>query len=79
MLQSIKKRIEKLENSIQKTNVFLITLKDGSQVRGNFDTAFQYAVQDPSDAVRIEDITQGSKNGKIPALLNALLEEDDKV
>ena len=71
-------RLEKLKKSIPRKAVFLITMKDGTQVKGDFDTALNYVLEDPSPASRIEDITQDKKNGELPALLNGLLEEDEE-
>lgn len=78
MIQNIKKRLEQLESSISEKSVFLITLKDGKQVKGNFDTAFQYAIAYPSEAQSIQELS-GGRNGQLPGLLNALLQEDDEV
>lgn len=76
-MQNIKKRLERLESSISERAIFRITLKDGKQVTGNFDTAFSYAIAAPSTAVRIEETTGGTGCGRLPALLNALLDVDE--
>ena len=77
MMQNVKKRLERLESSISERAVFRITMKDGKQITGNFDTAFQYAIADPSAAVRIEETTGCKGCGQLPALLNALLDVNE--
>lgn len=77
-IASLKRRVEKLKSQIQSKSMFLITLKDGKQVTGDFDTAFQYAIAYPSDAQIIQELN-GERNGQLPALLNALLQEDEVI
>lgn len=74
--EKLRARIERLKKSIPRKAELLITMKDGSQVKGDIYTALNYVLEDPSPASRIEDITQGKNNGELPALLNGLLEDD---
>ena len=78
-MQNIKKRLERLESAISSVAAFRITLKDGKQITGNFDTAFQYAIAYHSTAVRIEEMTGCTGCGRLPALLNALLDVDEVI
>ena len=78
-MQNVKKRLERLESAISSVAAFKITLKDGKQVTGDFDTAFSYAVAYPSTAVRIEETTGCTGCGRLPALLNALLDVNEVI